>query len=82
VRQILIRNLDAQTESRLRLRARLNGRSIEAEVREILRAAVRNDESSVRGLGTEIAELFSGIGLTGEIPELRGELVKPVEFEP
>lgn len=79
--QILVRNVDAQTKSRLQHRARRNGRSMEAEAREILRTAVRKDESSVRHLGTEIAELFSGLGLTGEIPELRGELVKPVDFE-
>ena len=33
-----------------------------------------------RGLGTEIAELFSNVGLKSDIPELRGQKVKPAKF--
>lgn len=75
--QILVRNLDAQTKSRLQRRARRNGRSMEEEALEILRTAVRKEDPPVRRLGSEIAELFSGLGFDREIPELRGELVKP-----
>jgi hypothetical protein len=47
----------------------------------ILRATVLVDESPERGLGTEIAELFRGIGLDFEIPEFKGALVRPVTFD-
>lgn len=80
--QILVRNLDAQTKSRLQRRARRNGRSMEEEVREILRTTLHKDDLPVRGLGTEIAQLFRGIGLDSEIAELRGNPVKPADFKP
>ena len=80
--QILVRNLDTQTKSRLQRRAKRNGRSMEEEAREILRTSLHKDEAPSRGLGTEIAELFRGIGLQREIPELRGYPVKPVDLEP
>ena len=80
--QILVRNLDVQTKSRLQRRARRNGRSMEEEVRDILRSALNKDEAPARRLGTEIAALFRGIGLDREIPELRGQLVEPAKFEP
>jgi hypothetical protein len=33
-------------------------------------------------LGTEISGLFSKIGLTEDVPELRGHAIAPAEFEP
>jgi plasmid stability protein len=78
--QILIRNLEAQVKSRLQRRAKRNGRSMEAEARDILRSALIEDEPR-GGLGSEIAALFRGCGLDEPIEELRGEWVKPVEFE-
>ena len=52
------------------------------EVREILRNVVSREDASVGGLGTEIAALFAKTGLTSDIPELRGEKVKPAIFGP
>lgn len=80
--QILVRNLDAHTKSRLQRRAKRNGRSMEEEARDILRSALNKDQTPVRRLGTEIAEMFRGIGLEQEIPELRGHLLEPAKFEP
>jgi plasmid stability protein len=40
---LLVRNVDAETARRLRLRAARHGRSMEAEHREILRAALADD---------------------------------------
>lgn len=80
--QILVRKLDAQTKARLQRRAKRNGRSMEEEAREILRTALHKDDPQARGLGTEIAQLFRGIGLDREIPELRGNPVQPADFEP
>ena len=74
--QIIVRDVDEDVKKRLQRRAARHGRSMEAEVRDILRDAVARDQRPSRGLGTEIAALFSGIGLKKdeEIRELRGFL--------
>ena len=59
---IMVRNLDEDLKRRLRIRAAENGRSMEQEVREILRVTLRRDEAPVRGLGTAIHELFKPLG--------------------
>ncbi len=81
--QILVRNLDDRVKARLERRARRNGRSMEAEVREILAGALREKETPAYGLGTEIANMFRGIGLKEgeEIPELHFRMEVP-KFEP
>ena len=82
--QILVRNLDDQLKTRLQRRAKRHGRSMEAEMREILRDALKKEEEApARKLGSEIVALFSGsgLGLEEPIPELRGYPVKPAEFE-
>lgn len=52
-------------------------------MREILRDATKDEGKSRKGLGTEIAELFRGIGLEPgeELPELRGFTIEPPDFE-
>ena len=35
----------------------------------------------MKPLGSRLAALFAGIGLKEEIPELRGQSVRPVEFK-
>ena len=79
--QIVVRKLEEGVKSRLRSRARRNGRSMEEEVREILRAAAHESDVPAGGLGTEIAALFAGSGIDFEIPELRGYTIKPPTFE-
>ena len=79
--QILVRNIDPPLKSRLQRRAKRHGRSMEAEAREILRNALRKENAPSTGLGTEIAALFRGNGLTEDIPELRGHTVTPATFE-
>ncbi len=72
--QLLVRKLDEDVEERLRQRAARHGRSMEEEVRDILRAAADQDVPLVSPpLGTRISQRFAGLGLTGELPELRGE---------
>ena len=80
--QILVRNLEDRLKGRLQRRAKQHGRSMEEEARDILRNALREEEASSAGLGTEIAALFRGAGLKEEIPELRGHEIEPVTFEP
>jgi plasmid stability protein len=82
--QLLVRHVEEQLKSRLQRRAKRHGRSMEAEVREILRDALKKEEEApARRLGSEIVALFSGsgLGLEEPIPELRGYPVKPAEFD-
>jgi len=79
--QFVVRNIENAVKARLQRRAQRNGRSMEEEVRDILRVAVNKDEASARGLGTEIASLFTKVGLGSDIPELRGHQPKPPAFE-
>jgi antitoxin FitA len=85
VAQILVRNLDDGLKARLQRRAKRNGRSMEAEAREILRDALRARQEPKGGLGSEIVALFSGAGIGlkpgEEIPEWRGFPVKPMTFD-
>ena len=59
---ITIRNLDDDLERRLRIRASMNGCSMEQEVRDILRTALCEDAAPTRNLGTAIHELFKPFG--------------------
>jgi plasmid stability protein len=80
--QFVIRRIENEVKQRLQRRARRNGRSMEEEVRDILRSAVQDEEQArAGGLGTEIAGLFANTGLTSHIPELRGHPIKPATFE-
>jgi plasmid stability protein len=79
--QIVVRKLEEGVKTRLQRRARRNGRSMEEEVRDILRNAAHEPDKPSLGLGTEIAALFAGTGLTSDIPELRGYTIKPPTFD-
>jgi plasmid stability protein len=78
VAQIIVRDVDDDVKERLKKRAARHGRSMEAEVRDILRDAVKGDDQPKRGLGTQIANRFKGIGLRPgeEIQELRGFTIR------
>jgi plasmid stability protein len=62
VASITIRNLDDEVKTRLRVRAADNGRSMEEEVRLILREAVGQEAVPAKGLGTAIHALFKPLG--------------------
>ena len=53
---LTVRNLDDELKARLRLRAAAHGRSMEEEVRSILREAL--NEPDREGLGTRISRRF------------------------
>jgi plasmid stability protein len=80
--QLVVRNIENAVKARLQRRACRNGRSMEEEIRDILRSAAVGDPSPTGGLGTEIAGLFAKVGLKADIPELRGHKVRPIDFEP
>lgn len=77
--QFVVRNIENEVKARLQRRAARHGRSMEEEVRDILRNAV-NEQDAVGGLGTEIASLFAKVGLKEDILELRGYKIKPASF--
>jgi plasmid stability protein len=78
--QFVVRNVDDSVKVRLRRRAQRNGHSMEEEIRDILRDAVKAESSPAGGLGTEISSLFSKLGLRDDIPELRGSRIVPPDF--
>jgi plasmid stability protein len=82
--QLLVRNFDDSLKTRLQRRAKRHGHSMEAEAREILRIALREEQAPERKLGSEIVALFSGqgIGLEDgeEIHEWRGFPLEPISF--
>ena len=79
--QFVVRNLEDAVKFRLKRRAARHGRSMEEEVRDILRGAVSQEDVPSGGVGTEIASLFSATGLTSDIPELTGYAIGPVELD-
>jgi plasmid stability protein len=78
--QIVVRKLEDEVKEGLRRRAARHGRSLEAEVREILRDAAvaepgEEDDIARFGLGTWLTRQFAGIGLREreKIEEIRGD---------
>jgi len=78
--QLIVRDLEEEVKLRLQRRARRHGRSTEAEVREILRAAVASERRMPQPLGSRFAARFAGIGLNRPLPELRGQTAEPAFF--
>jgi antitoxin FitA len=79
--QLLVRNIEDRVKARLQRRAKRHDRSMEEEVRDILRAAVnKEDKTPVGGLGTELAALFPKTGPDFQIENLHIE-IKPPNFE-
>lgn len=79
--QFVVRNIDDAVKARLQRRAKRNGRSMEEEVRDILRSATHEESAPAGGLGTELAGLFANTGLDSDIPELGGHQIKPPSFK-
>jgi antitoxin FitA len=79
---ITIRNLDDQLKQRLRMRAAHHGRSMEDEVREILRIALAEERTAPQDLGLAIRRRFAPFGGV-ELPTATRELVRqPPNFDP
>ena len=79
--QILVRNIEQSVKTRLQRRAKRNGRSMEEEVRDILRNAANEPENQTVELGTQIASLFAGKRFEFEAKELRQYPGRPVSFD-
>jgi plasmid stability protein len=77
--QLVVRNLEDSVKLQLQRRAKRNGRSMEDEVRHILRDA--SSEKSGKegfGLGSQIAARFRGIGV--KLEKLPFEAPRPAKF--
>lgn len=74
--QFTVRNLEDDVKARLKRRAARHGSSMEEEVRQILRNAVKDENQPAARLGSRIAARFAGAGLTDDLPELRGQAVR------
>ena len=79
--QVVVRNIEDDVKARLKLRATRHGRSMEEEVRNILRDAVARPAREPIKLGTRIAARFAGVGLTDKLPRLRGQAAVPMEID-
>ena len=78
---ITVGNVDEALERRLRLRAAENGRTMEQEACEILRAALDEDVAPSKNLGTAIHELFKPLGVVElEIPP-REPMREPPQYD-
>jgi plasmid stability protein len=71
--QLIVRSLDDDVAAKLKARAKRHGRSMEDEIRHILRDAASADEGRKLTLGTRIASRFALSGLDDDLPELRGQ---------
>ncbi len=78
---ITVRNLDDGLKRRLRIRAAENGRSMEQEAREILKAALEEEAAPVKNLGSAIRARFAPLGgVELEIPP-RQPMREPPRFD-
>ena len=81
VATLLIRRMDEATKARLKSRASRHGRSLEAEAREILRAALACPPSQPKNLAEAMHSYFAPLGGV-ELPEIpREPMREPPQFE-
>jgi plasmid stability protein len=80
VAQFVVRHLEDDVAEKLKRRARRRGRSMEDEVRHILRSAVQEPPRPAEKLGSRIAKRFARVGLTEDLPEVRGVAVRAADF--
>lgn len=78
--QLVVRNIENVVKAKLQRRAKRHGRSMEEEIRDILRNVAREEDVPAGGLGTEIASLFTKMGLDADFAELRGNPIRPASF--
>ncbi len=78
---ITVRNLDDGLKRRLRIRAAENGRSMEQEARDILRAALDEDSPTGKDLASAIRARFAPLGgVELELPP-REPMREPPRFD-
>ena len=79
--QLVVRDLESDIKVRLKKRAARHGRSLEAEVRDILRDAVKDVDAPDGGLGTRAASRFAELHLRkDELSELPRQTLEPTSL--
>ena len=76
---ITIRNLEEVTKRKLRIRAAMNGRSMEQEAREILKSTLSHAPKKQANLAERIREIFSPLGGV-ELERLPREPIRDPEW--
>lgn len=76
---LTIRNIDADIKDKLRLAAAAHGRSMEEEVRTILRS-VLTQPAAVKGLGSRLHARFAAIGGVDLPPPDRSSPARAADF--
>ncbi len=78
---ITVRNIEDGLQKRLRNRAAENGRSMEEEVREILRTALSHESQTQRNLAHAIRSRFAPLGgVELDLPP-RSPIRKPPQYD-
>ncbi len=81
VAQFVVRDIEEDVKVRLKRLAERHGRSMEEEIRQILRNAAKESSRPIARIGSRIAARFSGKGLVADLPELRGQVARPADLE-
>jgi antitoxin FitA len=76
---LTVRDLNPEVKEKLRQRAARHGRSMEAEVRLILAAAVEAGDEPL-DLVASIRKHFSGSGMELELPDRTSATQRPITF--
>jgi plasmid stability protein len=76
---LTVRDLDPEVKEKLRQRAARHGRSMEAEARLILAAAVEADEPV--DLVASIRKHFAGTRIQLELPDRKSAVQRPIAFD-
>ena len=79
--QFVVRHIENDVADKLKRRAKRHARSMEDEVRHILRNAVQDGPKKDRKLGSRIAQRFQRAGLTSDLPEWRGQVASAADFD-
>jgi plasmid stability protein len=79
---LTIRKIDPRLKERLRLRAATHGRSMEAELRAILIAAIYGDRTEEPNLAHAIRRRFAPLGGVELEPHPAVQLDEPPLFDP
>ncbi len=76
-----VRNVDPTLKERLRVRAALNGRSMEAELRHIISDALGSDRSQEANLAEAIRRRFAPLGGVDLEQHPRQPVSEPSSFD-
>lgn len=79
--QFVVRQLEDDVVEKLKQRAKKHARSMEDEVRHILRTAVQRHPEGRHKLGSRISRRFVRAGLTEDLPELRGVPARAADLD-